>query len=161
MVVHSGVHRPDQGDVIRDGSHVGYQLAHFDAALAMLGEFPWGPHHFPAGPRGIVIFHFAGKVLAIVLRQHGFRIEEIHVARAALHEHGNHRLRLAKGVGGFREIVKMLALAEPGVREQALLLEQQGEGDGAQPVIPGEELSAGKSWTSGWVFHGHSLRIPP
>ena len=92
MVELRRVHRTHEAQVVRDGTDVRQQIAQFHAALAVLGELPRTREHLRTSLRGVVVFDFAGEFLAVVFVQCGLGVEQIHVARPALHKHGNHRL---------------------------------------------------------------------
>jgi hypothetical protein len=134
VIIHAGVHGAYECDLIHDAGEVRQQLAHIHAALAVFLEFPLRPHDLAAGSGGIVVFDLTGEFLAIELHQLGFRIKQIHMARAALHKHRNHRLRLAKAVRHLRLEVEMLGRSAFRSGQKPLFLQQRGQGNAADTV---------------------------
>ena len=142
VIVHAGMHGADERHLIGDATHVGDEVAHLDAALAARFEFPLRSHDLAAGSSGVVILHLAREVFAIKLHELGLRLEHVDMARAALHEQGDHRLCLAKTMRRLRREVEMLlAASERGIGEQALLLKQSGKRDGAHAIGTGKKLT--------------------
>ena len=124
------------------------QLADLGAALAVLLKLPRAGQHLGAGVGGVVVFDLAGEFLAVELVELGLGIEEIDLARAALHEHRDHRLRLRGVRRLLRQQIVMRSLERRLFRraEQAILLQQPGEAKGAEvEAARGEEMAAAQA----------------
>ena len=91
MIVHAGVHRADQCDVVSDRAESRDQIGHLDSTLTAWLKLPEAWQHLRAGLRRVVILDLPGKRLASVFPQHRLGIGQIHMARATLHEQRDHR----------------------------------------------------------------------
>src|SRR5436190_8608248 len=157
MIELRGMHRPDQRDVICTSGDVRQQIGNLHAALAVLAEHPLRAHHrgrVLLQERELRISHDGRRQgLAVILIEQGFRIEEVHLAGAALQEDEDatlsrrREMRFARGQrvrwkAGFR------------IRgEQAVLSEESGEREATEPTrAGGEEIAARLDKT---VFGGH------
>ena len=110
VAVVSGVHAADHAKVIGDAGRVRQQLAEIHPALAVFLEFPRAAEQVAAGFVGEAVMHVAAVLLAVETRQFRLGIGEIHVARAAVHEERNHRLRLRSVVRLFwREVERLFS----------------------------------------------------
>lgn len=134
VIVHARVHGTDERDVIDDVGEVRQQLADIHAALAVLLELPRAAHALAAGAGGIVVFHFAWEILAVVLGEFGLGIKQIHVARPALHEHGDHGLGLPKAMRHLGLQIKMARADLLRAGEEVLVSQQRGQSDTADAV---------------------------
>ena len=101
VIVHTGVHAADEAQLISHLAKAGHKFAEVHAGLAVLFELPFAGEHLAAGLRGVVVFNFFRKIASGPFVELGFGIADIHLARAALHEAGNHRL-------GLRLVMRLL-----------------------------------------------------
>ena len=88
-------HRIDQADVVGHLRKMGQRVRHPHAGLPMPLKLVLPPHdHTDVGGVAVPdLFDITGKRLAVILPQERLRIEEIHLARATVHEELDHRLR--------------------------------------------------------------------
>ena len=93
MIDALGCHRPDQRQLVGDPARVGKNLGERHTALAGRVERERGSEQVPLL---LVKMHFqlAGIGLAVVPRELGLAIEEIHLARPAMLEQADHGLGL-------------------------------------------------------------------
>jgi hypothetical protein len=94
-----GVHRADESDVIDLAGQVRHGIGHPHAALAMLSELERAAHQCAGATR---VLDFAGDLaevrVAVVLVEHRLRIEQVHLAGAAVHEQMDDRFGLRREV---------------------------------------------------------------
>jgi hypothetical protein len=146
LIADAGAHRADQADVIDDLGEMRKKLAQLHPAFAVLREFPRRSEDLRRGLGEVVVFDLAGEVLAVVLRQHRLRIEEVHLRGTAHHEERDHRLRLAGEMLCLGEQVELRIGPEGGFHrraEETVLLQQGGKGEGAESeAVRLEEMAA-------------------
>ena len=94
--------RTHHRDLIHDLRQVRQQLGHFDAGLPVFREFERAGHQLRRPTNGS-LHDGAGYRLAVVLLQHRFRIEQIHLARPAAHVEHHHPLRTRGKLRRFRD----------------------------------------------------------
>ena len=91
--------------------------------------------HLGAGLRRVVVLDVAGERLAVELGRARLGVEQVEVARPALHEQRDHRLRPGRACGGLGLQVEarplQVRLAPASAGEQAVLVEQPGQGERA------------------------------
>ena len=91
MIRHIGIHRADHAQIIGKRGQFGKQLAHFQAALAVLRELE---RRFEARAGRALGFEHIRQRFAVVFVQHRLRVEGIDLRRAAIHEEMHHAFRL-------------------------------------------------------------------
>ena len=96
-----GMHRSNHSEVVGAFGKMWQRIGDPHAGFTMLGKFEWTLHQ-SAGR--LWIFNLSGNLaeisFAMVLGQHGFRIEEIHLTWPAVHEELN-------DTSGTRRVVGM------------------------------------------------------
>ena len=131
------------------------------AALAVRRELPRAAEQLGAGLGGVVVLDVAGEILQVPLGQLRLGVEQIDVARPALHEQRDHRPRLRLARRRLRRQVerRLLQRRLGGRGEQLVLVQQPGQGRASRCPAPagrgsggGEERIAVSSW---------SIRINP
>ena len=146
MVVHSGLHRADQADVVGDRAEVRQEFAEFHPALAVTRELPERPQHLGRRLGHVVVFQVARELLPVPLREHRLGVEQVHLRRPAHHEEGDHRLGLGRARRLLGQEVERL-VAEQGLDgrgEEAVLAQERGEPEHAEAEAAGfEEMTAG------------------
>jgi predicted DNA-binding antitoxin AbrB/MazE fold protein len=114
--------------------------------------------HLGARLGRVVIDDRAGERLPVVARHAGLGIEQVEMARAALHEHRDHRPRLRLEVRPLRRQIEpaLLELRPAGSAEESVLVQEPGQGQAADAEGgPGKEVAAGE--IAGVVVHGSWL----
>ena len=146
MAVVAAVHAANHAEVVGDFRGVRQQLAEVHAALAVLFKFPRAAEELAAGLVGEAVIHAAAVVHAVKTLQLGLGIGEVHVARAAVHEKGNHGLRLGREMRRLGPEIK-IALGARDVRrrgEQLVTIEQPRQRHAANAQgVAGQKLAAG------------------
>ena len=120
----------------------------------MLREFPWRAEDLGGGLGEVVVFDLSGETLAVILRQHRLRVEEVHLRGTTHHEERDHRLRLAGEMLGFGEQVELRIGPEGGFHrraEESILLQERGEGERAKSEAARLEEMAARAEAVG--FH--------
>ena len=93
------LHRADQAEVVHDLARVRQQFGKLDAAFSVALEFELRAEQRRVGVDeggAVILQQLGGRELAIPLRELGFVIEEIEVARRAGVEKEDHALRLCR-----------------------------------------------------------------
>ena len=160
-----GVHRTDQGDVIGVPAEMGLELRDLHAAGAVSRKFERALEQGAGRGR---VFHLAGDLveigLAMALLDLRFRIEEVHLARAAVHEQLDDRpggwfvmgrARLEAGRTFWLGLLESASVEIPG--------EQRGERRALEArAYPVEEISpaerAGRLFFSGCASWSHGAQ---
>src|SRR5205823_302634 len=146
MAVDVRVHRADEGHVIHNAGEVGEEFGHFDPALAVLLKFPRAAEQFFGRAIDETESYLSRVILPATPGQFRFRVEQVDVARTAVHEERDH------GAGARREQrnlgleVKRLWLTGHAGRcgEEVFLSQQPREGDAAEAKrVAREKLAAG------------------
>ena len=86
------MHASDHAEIVSDLCGVRQEFAEIHPALAVFLELPRAAEKFAAGLVGEAVMDIAAIVHAVTALQLGLGIGEVHVARAAVHEQGNHCL---------------------------------------------------------------------
>ena len=92
MAVVAGMHASDHAEIVSDLCGVRQEFAEIHPALAVFLELPRAAKEFAAGFVGEAVLNVAAVIHAVATLQLGLGIGEVHVARAAVHEQGNHCL---------------------------------------------------------------------
>ena len=127
--------------VVHHRAHVREELGDELAALAVALELERAAHE----RAGVALPHphpaFARQGLAVVLFEHRFVVERVHVADAAAHEQRNDRLgaRLEVWVPRGRRRCDALCVAGSLGRQQAFLLEHVSQRDAADALAGAEQ----------------------
>lgn len=103
MIIDAGMHGANEANVVGDFSQGGDEFAQFHSGLSVSGEFPGRAEEFRAGLGGIVVLDVSSEGLHVSFCEFGLGIEEVDLAGAPLHEHGDHGLclRFARRGLGF------------------------------------------------------------
>jgi hypothetical protein len=125
VAVVPGVHGAEQADIVHDAGGVREEFRDFGAALAVLLELPRAAEQFLARAVDEAEVDVPLVILAVVPGEFRLRVEEIDVARPAVHEQRDHRLGLRRevrraGLEAGRQILTWLA--RPVGRHQAFAL---------------------------------------
>ena len=115
MAVVACVHAADEAKVVGNLRSVRQQLAEIHAALAMFFELPRATEKFAAGLIGEAILDAAAVIHAVAALQLRLGVSKVHVARAAVHEQGNHRF------GAWREVRLLGLQVKPPLRARNVL----------------------------------------
>ena len=146
MAIVAGVHTANEAEIVGDLRGVGQQFAEIHAALAVLLELPRAAEELAAGFVSKAVLDVAGVVHAVAALQLGLGVCEVHVARAAVHEEGNHRLGPGRKVRLLGLQIKPTLSARDvlGRAEQFLTLQQPRQRQAANAHgVAGKELAAG------------------
>jgi len=169
VTVDVGVHRSDDGDVVDDRGEVGQEFRDIGSACTVLAELPRTSHELLAGTIDEAEGDLAGIVLPAAAGQLRLRVEKVNMARATMHEEGDHGPGPGDERGSLRLHVKAQGVAGNigRGRQEALLFEHPRERDTAHTHrVLGEELAtrerAGRGRRSvRGTFHGTMDRAWP
>ena len=145
VAVVAGVHASDHAEIVSNLCGVGQEFAEIHPALAVFLELPRAAEKFAAGLVGKAVMDIAAIVHAVTALQFGLGIGEIHVAWAAVHEQGNHRLGPGHVMRLFGLKVKTALPARDvlGRAEQFLALQQPRQREAADTHrVADEKLAA-------------------
>ena len=123
MVIHIGVHRSDQRDVVGDTAETRQQLAQFHSALALRSELEWAGVDLGTRFSRVVVLDLAGEVLHMQLLQFRLGVGHVDMAWPPLHEQGDHR-------AGLRGVRRLL-----GDQVELRLLESRFRRGCQQPIL--------------------------
>ena len=127
---------------------MGKQLAEIHPALTMPGELPGTGKNLAALLDHVVKVDLTGEILHMVLGQLRLGVTQVHVTRAPLHEHRDHRRRLRPVNRRTWLKVKNTALQRGLGRcsQQTLLLHQGCHCQSAEPeCLPGKEIATSEA----------------
>gem|GEM_PF-4369768 len=127
---------------------MGKQLAEIHPALTMLGELPGASKKLATLLDHIVEVDLTGEVLQVVLGQLRLGVTQVHVTRAPLHEHRDHRRRLRSVNRGTWLQVKNTALEQGLGRcsQETFLLHQGCHCQSPEPeCLLGKEITASEA----------------
>jgi len=158
VIVHAGLCRTDQRDLVGHIAQVRQQLREFHTALTARRKLPRAGEHFRAGLRGIVILNAAWERLAIPALHLGFGVEQIDMAGPTLHEQRNHRPRLWLGMGHLGAQIEALFFKRwlQGRGKQLFFVQQPRQGNAAKSHGSGcHEVSPCRCVVKSVIHVGH------
>ncbi len=146
------IHRANDRNVIDHPSQVRQQLGDFRSARTLFGKLPRRAKHLGTRLSRVVVLHLAGELLPVEFVELRLGIEQVHLARPALHEHRDHRLGPRRKARRLRlQVIRRLdqvRLVEQrlGIRgQQPLIAQQCGQSNRAQAkAAASKKLTAGK-----------------
>ena len=114
VAVMTGVHRPDDTNIVNNFRCLREQFRDFGATLSMSTELPGAAEQLFARTIHKAEGDLAVVILTVMFGQFGFGVEQIHVGRAPMHEHRDHcgRTRCRPG-RSLLEIIRLVLVRFP------------------------------------------------
>ena len=103
VIVHAGVHRTYESDIIGDRTQMGDKLAEFHPALAVAFPFPRPRPNFRGRFGRVVVLEIACVFFAVSLFDFDLTVEKIDMRWSSLHKHRDHGF-------GLRGLMRKLGL---------------------------------------------------